>query len=52
MRGLILVVAALLLSACAASAGPDPRAAVPSIPAGAPSAPDAGLDFLSRLTRV
>jgi hypothetical protein len=51
MRPLILA-AALLLSACAASPGPEPSAAVSSIPVGASSAPDAGLDFLSRLTHV
>jgi len=49
---LFILAAALLLSACAAAVDRESAATPPTIPAGAPSAPDAGLDFLSRLTRV
>jgi len=49
---LLVIAAALLLAACAASAGVQSGASVPSIPAAAPHAPDAGFDSLSRLARV
>jgi PBP1b-binding outer membrane lipoprotein LpoB len=49
---LLIIALALLLTACAAPAGPQSDAGAQSIPAAAPHAPDAGFDALSRLTRV